>query len=384
MLEQIEASHLGLGPTLAAVLASGALAGIPAVVYETGDLAQGLGLAWTPFVLLGARRCYSRPGLAAALLFGLAEATQTLIHNISTVMALGLAVTYVAVRGLRPPGAKWAAVGAAMGLGLAAFFWLPAFAEKDYVFIERVYQQQMAPWSQLIRLPGWWTALSHFDLAGAANQVPFAGRSLYVLRAMLPPLAWGLAFVLLVGGYRVANGNRRLLRDELFLWVALFAISYFSMAESAWAWRTGSPLRLVQVPVRVAHLAVIIGPPLAALGARELWWRLRWGKPFELGLALVWFALFLGGATLFQWSKAPGLPGKILIGAGAPLAVALFAYALKRAPGRRITAAALVALAAGFAIVAARDRLEKLGGVYHPIRAPDSALTAQAYLLSLA
>ena len=364
--------------TLAAVVATAAGAGIPAAIYQTGDLAQALGLAWTPFVLLAARRCCARPRLASALIFALTVAAQALIHNISTALAAGLVALYLVVRGLRHAGAKWALAGGAMGLGLAAFFWLPALAEKNYVLIERVYQQHMTPWSQLIRADWWWVALTHLDLGTALDQVPFAGRSLYLLHTILPPIAWGLAFLLLMGGYRRVKANRRSLRDELFLWTALAVVSYFAMCESAWAWRSGSPLRQVQLPVRVAHLALIMGAALGAVAACELWWRLRSGRAFELHLPIAWFAIYLGAAMLASASRPSGLLAKALL--AAPLVLALFACVLKRVPKHGVAAAALVALMGVFTVLAARDRRQELGYFYHPLAAPDRALTAPAYL----
>jgi hypothetical protein len=366
--------------TLAAVLASAARAGVPTVIYADGALAQALGLAWIPFVLLGVRYCYSRPGPTSALLFGLAVATQALIHNISAVLTAGLVALYLVVRGLRHPGAKWALAGGAMGLGLAAFFWLPALAEKNYVLSERLYQWWLLPWWSLIQLEPWWRALSHLGLGSAQSQVPFAGRSLYLLHTQAPPILWALAFVLLVGGYRHADGAGRAFRDELFLWLALALVSYFAMAESAWAWRMASPLRLVQAPKRIVPVVAVIGPMLAAVGARELWWRLRSGRTLELGLACAWFAIYLAAAMIAYHSKLPTLLGRVLLGAGPPLAVVVFAYAVRRLPKAGVAAVALVALVGIFVLLAARDRRHVLEGFYRPIPAPDRALTEQAYL----
>jgi hypothetical protein len=364
--------------TLAAVLGTAAGAGIPAAIYQTGDLAQALGLAWTAFVLLAARRCCTRPRLASALIFALTVAAQALIHNISTVLAAGLVALYLVVRGLRHPGAKWALAGGALGLGLAAFFWLPALAEKNCVLIERVYQQHMTPWSQLIRADRWWAALTHLDLGAALDQVPFAGRSLYLLHALLPPLVWGLAFMLLMAGYRDGNGNRRSLRDELFLWTALAVVSYFAMGESAWAWRSGSPLRLVQLPVRVAHLALIMGAALGAVAARELWCRLRRGREFELRLALAWFAVYAGMAVFAAPRGASGPLQKAI--AATPLILAAFASVLRRVLKPAVAAGLLLALIGILAVLAARCQWTNLGRFYHPLAAPDHALSAQAYL----
>jgi hypothetical protein len=365
--------------TLAAVFASAASAGVPTIIYVSGGAAQALGLAWIPFVLLALRRCYGRPGLGAALLLGLALAAEALIHNISMALVMALIALYVALRGVRHPGTRWVAGGAAMGLGLAAFFWLPAFAEKNCILSERLYQYWVLPWWSLVHLAPWWTALRGANLIGVQDQVPFIGRSLYLLRTKPPLIVWALGVMLLTGGYQGASEERRPVRDELFLWTALIALSYFTMAESAWAWGKGSLLRLLQGPSRMVPLVGVIGPALAAVAVRELWARLRSGRWFEVRLAIAWFAVYIAGAMLLFSSQTPWLRWSAWLRMAPPLALALVTLAAGRAARPRAAAATLVALVAVFAGVSARDRWHGLARRYHPIAAPASVFTVSGY-----
>jgi hypothetical protein len=365
--------------TLAAVLAGAAVTGVPTIIYGTGGVAHAFGLAWTPFVLLGLRRCYRRPTLASGLLLGLAVAAEALVHNISMALVMALIALYAVVRGVRDPGTRWAAAGVVMGLGLAAFFWLPALAERNCILSQRLYEYWVLPWWTLIRLDPWWTALRAGNLAGAQDQVPFIGRSLYLLHTRLPLIVWGLGVMLLLAGYQGASDERRPARDELFLWAALFVLSYFTMTESAWAWGKGSPLRLVQGPVRIVPWVAVIGPALAAVAMRELWGRMRSQQPLDLRAAILWLAVY-GTAGIIVFRRiAPDLLPKACLALGAPLAVAVAAHLLKRARAPRL-AAAVVIMVVGLALLAARDRLEDLGRIYRPIPAPASTFTPSGYL----
>ena len=128
------------------------------------DLAEALGLALLPWVLLAAWRLGMRPGPGRSVVLAAAMGALILTHNLTALVALpaaGAVALYAAMRSARESGRVQAAlapqglprvnvqswgglgrgVGAATGglalaLLLTAFFWLPALVEQRDVQIE--------------------------------------------------------------------------------------------------------------------------------------------------------------------------------------------------------------------------------------------------------
>ncbi|MGI8552201.1 MAG: hypothetical protein ACR2PL_15670, partial [Dehalococcoidia bacterium] len=117
-------------------------------VYSRSELGEALGLALLPAILFGFTR-YAHTRRPVWLAVGsIGVASLFLTHSISVVMYLpfvalwSVLLAFADVSGLP----SWHArirltaqllAGVALGTGLAAFFWLPAFAEKSYVQLQR-------------------------------------------------------------------------------------------------------------------------------------------------------------------------------------------------------------------------------------------------------
>ncbi len=112
-------------------------------VMHRGALAEAWGLAWLPFVLWGLRLLAARGHRAGLVLTSLSYAAVLLTHNVLALISTPLLILYAMVLwGQHGQGFRRALLlgGAlALGLGLAAFFWMPAFFEKEYVQIHQLY-----------------------------------------------------------------------------------------------------------------------------------------------------------------------------------------------------------------------------------------------------
>jgi hypothetical protein len=110
-------------------------------VYRRGGLASVWALVWLAMTAWAARRATrSRHPLWLALT-ALGSAALMLTHNITALMGVPLLIGYLLLLGwlhgfralVRP------LLALTLGWGLSAFFWLPAFLERDYVQIYQLY-----------------------------------------------------------------------------------------------------------------------------------------------------------------------------------------------------------------------------------------------------
>ncbi len=162
-----------------------------------------------------------------------------------------------------------------LGLGISAWFWLPAVLEKQYLrfdqFYETFYQNQFITIAQLIHSP-WGYGLSH-------PQKPESGDMSYQL---------GLAQILVIivlGSWLVVGGKKiRELRVVGGFALIFFVLSIFMMNKvSLPVWESLPFLSIVQFPLRFSIIAVFCASIAAGLLIKHL--------PYNKILAV--FLLFL-------------------------------------------------------------------------------------------
>ena len=109
--------------------------------YVRGDLPEHLALALLPLVLWALRRLVDRPTVGRLALGGLLYATLVVTHNLVGFFGSPLLALYavaLVVWGRRWRALPFVVAALALGLGLSAFFWLPALGEKEWVQIGRL------------------------------------------------------------------------------------------------------------------------------------------------------------------------------------------------------------------------------------------------------
>jgi hypothetical protein len=197
--------------------------------YARNADAELLGLALLPLPLLGVLRAAQEPRRAAALL-ALGLALVVLAHNLTALVAaalVGLGAAWLHARrgGARALGAT--AGGAALGLGLAAFFWVPALAYRPLVRSEEL-------------LAGKFDYTRHFLTPAEAF-----GLETWHSAGPLAPLLLAAAALALV---RAAPGApRRLLAGCL---AGAVGFAFLTGEPSALLWRAVPWLPLFQFPFR--------------------------------------------------------------------------------------------------------------------------------------
>lgn len=214
-------------------------------VYVSASVGAALGAGILPFVFYFMVR---RKILLGALSFSLL----ILSHNFTTFIFAPVILIFAALliwkSEQRMKLLKDLLMMFLLGLGLSAFFWLPAAAEKQYLRFDKIYenfyQNQFISIPQLLHSP-WGYGLSH-------PQKPENGDMSYQL---------GLAQILVtivLGFWLVVNGRK--IREAMQVGgfvLTFFLISVFMMLkESLPVWQAFPILAIVQFPLRFEIIAV--------------------------------------------------------------------------------------------------------------------------------
>ena len=263
-------------------------------VVHRGALAEAWGLAWLPFIFWAMRRLALRGRRTDLVVTGLFYAALMLTHNILALIATPLLILYALVLwGLHGRGRQRALLmgGAlALGLGLTAFFWIPALFEMKYVQIHQLYapadldyHNNFASLGQLLAAPqpvdpalinppvprsfGWpQLALALIALCGPLLDAIGSRSPGREARCHIAPgrRAIGMA-VSALGRSSSAPG-----RSSSALGLGLIALTLLMLPCSVGVWDNLPLLRFVQFPWRFLGPADLFLALLAGAGATRL------------------------------------------------------------------------------------------------------------------
>ncbi len=249
-------------------------------LYQRGALAELWGLAALGFTLWAVQRAAKGEGSAA--LPAVAYAALMLTHNITALVGTPIVWGFALYCGME--ARSWRRTGRLLaalllGMGLAAFFWVPAFFEKGYVQIENLYAQPRFDFhNHFLTLKALLAPPRPVDPAMVNPPVPIAlGRPalLLALAAWLP-------------------GGRPLTREErrFRLLTTLTAVAALLMTTplSRPLWKSLPLLRFLQFPWRFLGEA---GLALAVLGGGGAARYLSKGKGGRWLLPLLYLTLAL-------------------------------------------------------------------------------------------
>ncbi len=234
-------------------------------MYQRAAMAESFAFVWLPWVLWGVRECVLRPRARAVIGLALAFAGLMLTSNLVSVLFTPVAALYGGVLvlsrvrhgdaqgGMR--GLAAAVLGGILGLGLSAWFWIPALAEFKYVNRAQWYggyydfHHHFVYFFQLFS-PHWGFGIS---VPGPDDVISYQlGLAPYFL-------ALGGVWVLL--RRRAGEGTAE---GWVFLGVTLAAV-WLTTGSSAWVWDHVPGVAFAQFPWRYLMLAVLGMAVLAAL-----------------------------------------------------------------------------------------------------------------------
>ena len=209
-------------------------------IYRRGTLAEALALALLPWILWAFYNLHETERRGWFALSALLLAALVLIHNSLSLFFLPLLVVYLAVLGI---GRRWwpCLAAVALALGLSAFFWLPAIAERGYVNLTPMTQGRYDAMLSLFPLSELQQSSFSFDYS-----VPQAFR-------------WGLvtailALVGLIVGLWKLKPQRRLI---LFFALVVFVSLLLQLSVAGPFWTRVSLVRYIQFPWRLQAFATL-------------------------------------------------------------------------------------------------------------------------------
>jgi hypothetical protein len=238
--------------------------------YQTLDIfvcarfAESSAIAVAPIALLGLLNALQRPTVINVALGSFAVALVALAHNAIALLMFPAFAALVAVRAAASDDrTKVGAAGVAVimvGLGLSAFFWMPALMEKDLVKTGLLLVGEMRwtnyiihPW-QLIWSPWGW---------GYASRGPTNGIS-YSLGVGHLALA--------IGGFVIAmRAANRMWRLDAIVFAAAATIGALLATDLSWAvWERVGTLQYLVYPWRMLCLPALFMPLLALYAFERL------------------------------------------------------------------------------------------------------------------
>jgi len=249
-------------------------------VIHRGALAEAWGLAWLPFIFWALRRLALRGRRADLILSALFYAALLLTHNILALISTPLLILYaVFLWKLHGQGRRCALLlGGALllGLGLTAFFWLPALLEQGYVQIHQLYAPADLDYHNNF------TSLGQL-LAAPQPVDPALINPIIPLSFGWPQLILALLALILLRRFPSREARFHL----ALLGLGLLILTLMMLPLSIAVWDNAPLLRFVQFPWRLLGPAGLFLAILAGAGAARLpgpdWLRL----PLVLAIVVI-------------------------------------------------------------------------------------------------
>jgi hypothetical protein len=230
-------------------------------LYVRAAFAEASALAVAPLALLLLLRAVDRPGAARVVVASAALALVMLAHIGAALLLLpacGAVALVSALAGIDRP-ARVLAAGASMlgGLGLSAYFWLPALLERSLIKTDLIVQGLLWSDHSLWMWQLFWSPWQYgTSRAGPGDTMSFAIGPLHLALA-----AAGVLLVLREGARTLAP--RRLAETIAFALVAL-AGAWLATLWSAPLWSRLDVLQYLGFPWRALMLPALFLPLLAA------------------------------------------------------------------------------------------------------------------------
>lgn len=136
----------------------------------------------------------------------------------------------------------------ALGVGLAAFFWLPALIEKKFVHTEMLYQGNLNFTGNFIYFK---------DLISPAlnNSMPYFGNPRFFCRGGLVHAL--IALTVLLGFKKIVSEDPRLRKQMIYFFIALIVATFLTLNNSRAIWEHIKVLQYIQFPFRFLTISML-------------------------------------------------------------------------------------------------------------------------------
>lgn len=217
-----------------------------------GSIGEAYTYSFLPFVLLGLLLIYEKPSLTRIFFTSFGTALLILSHNAISLVSFGVAVLFVV---WFAPNLKRSLAGLTaltIGVGLTAFYWLPAILERKYtygdLFMRTMYQSHFPPFQ-------------NFFIPNFTNAINLQTGGITVYLGLIQTIAVIASLYTLITKPSHNSQIRSVAKFSLFL----IGVSVFFMQPiSSSIWEKIPTLRMFQFPWR---LLAIAGMGTALLGS---------------------------------------------------------------------------------------------------------------------
>jgi len=243
----------------AALVAAVAYMYAPYQLYNAlyrGNLGESMALPLLPLILWAFRRLLIRGRIGYLVLSVLTYAALILTHNVIGLLFTPILFLYVGglwvLKGRVPRLGLLVGAALLLALGLSAFFWLPAFFEKQGVKIHLAYTPAGMNYHYNFLSLG--ELLSPPTPVHTALMNPAPPRSLGLVQL-------GLASLAMIGWWRFKSTEKRF--NVLFFALVLIILIFMALPQSVAVWDRVPLLEYVQFPFRFLGIASLAAALLA-------------------------------------------------------------------------------------------------------------------------
>ena len=226
-------------------------------IYVSGRFAESAAIAVAPIALLALFAALQRPTAISIVLGAMAFAMLPLAHNAVALLMLPAFAAIVLVRSaVSDQRLKTAAAGVSVlagGLGLSAFFWLPALLERDFVKTELL-RTGLLSWTNYIIYPSQllWSPWGYgISMRGPSNGISYSLGLIHI----------ALAVAGLLVAIRMANRTRRV---DAMVFAGASIVGALLATDLSWAiWEHVGTLQYLVYPWRTLCVPALFMPLLA-------------------------------------------------------------------------------------------------------------------------
>ncbi len=267
-------------------------------VYYRAALAEVTAWLWVPLTLWAIRRAMQQASWRWAVIGGVCYAALFPSHNLMAMLASPLIGGWVLVQALEKRAWKHLALGSAAllwGLALAAYFWVPAFFERNLVRTDRLVSSPVLHYAN--------NFISIYELLAPPQTVD------PLLINPSPPRGIGLVVALLVVPALLALARCRFRPHRwtvIYFTLGLLFYSWMTLPSSAVVWEQLPILHFVQFPWRMLGLAALCAAILIGAGLKG------WEDIGFWGSGLVCLSLVLANLRWLHCTYCGSLPSVTL------------------------------------------------------------------------
>lgn len=257
-------------------------------IYVRGAVGEYWAMAWIPLVFLGIVGCLQREHVGRYVVLGaVGYAGVILSHNITAMLLSGLLLPVLLYDIAHKQFPVVRMLG--LGLGISAFFWLPAMVEMNYTNVDKIIGGTADVRNHFVYIDQLWN--SPWGFAGSApgreDGMSFKVGKLHVLAGIVGFASILFAYVRSSSSSRSKKTVYALLSGLYCLAVLIISV-YMTTAYSTWIWDVLPMLSFVQYPWRLLVFMVfslsVMGAGICMVSTSGAW-KVLVGC---LGLVIIW------------------------------------------------------------------------------------------------